>query len=48
MSLFNLKPGPAIGKIKKFVEEAILNGQVANDHDACLELIRQNKDKLLG
>lgn len=48
MELFNLEPGPYIGKIKKFVEEAILSGQVPNDHDACLELILSHKQELLG
>ena len=48
MQLFNLKPGPKVGKIKKFILEAILNGVVPNDHDACLELIMQHKDELLA
>jgi len=48
MQLFNLKPGPKVGKIKKFILEAILNGEVPNDHDACLELIMQHKDELLA
>lgn len=47
MELFDLEPGPAVGKIKKFLEEAILNGQVANDHDACLELIKEHKSELI-
>lgn len=47
MELFNLDPGPKVGQIKKFVEEAILNGDVPNDHDACMELIIKNKIKLL-
>lgn len=48
MQLFNLKPGPKVGKIKKFILEAILNGEVPNGHDACLELIMQHKDELLA
>lgn len=47
MELFKLEPGPKVGQIKKFVEEAILNGDVANDHDACLDLIKNNKAILL-
>ena len=47
MKLFNLEPGPKVGTIKKFVEEAILNGDVPNEHDACLELIRKNEQRLL-
>jgi putative nucleotidyltransferase with HDIG domain len=47
MELFHLEPGPKVGQIKKFVEEAILNGEVPNDHDACLELIKKNEKNLL-
>ncbi|MEJ2545029.1 MAG: HD domain-containing protein [Calditrichaceae bacterium] len=47
MELFNLEPGPKVGQIKKFVEEAILNGDVPNEHDACLELIQKNAENLL-
>ncbi len=47
MELFNLEPGPKVGQIKKFIEEAILNGDVPNDHNACLELIKKNEKILL-
>lgn len=47
MEMFNLEPGPKVGKIKKFVEEAILNGDVPNEHDACIELIKINKSSFL-
>jgi len=48
MQIFNVPPGPLIGKIKKFVEEAILDGRVPNEHDACLDLILQNKDAFIA
>ncbi|MBN2424513.1 MAG: HD domain-containing protein [Calditrichaceae bacterium] len=47
MKLFNLKEGPLIGKIKKYLEEAILNGNVPNDHDACISLLQEQKEQLL-
>jgi len=47
MEIFNCKPGPLIGRVKKFVQEAILEGDVPNDHDACVELIIQNKERFL-
>lgn len=47
MQIFQLEPGPRVGRIKKFIEEAILNGDIPNDHDACLQLVLQNKDMLL-
>lgn len=47
MQLFELKPGPQVGKIKKFIEEAILEGDVPNEHDACLEYIKQHINEIL-
>ena len=43
MEKFSIEPGPQIGKIKKFIEEAILNGDVPNEHDACLNLIIEHR-----
>ncbi|PIR76421.1 MAG: tRNA nucleotidyltransferase [Candidatus Magasanikbacteria bacterium CG10_big_fil_rev_8_21_14_0_10_42_10] len=34
MELCGLKPGPTVGKMKKELERAILDGDVENDHDA--------------
>jgi len=48
MRLFNLRPGPKVGNVKKFIEEAILNGMVANEHQACLDYILKHKGELLG
>ncbi len=48
MQRFGLKPGPQVGKIKKFILEAILNGDVPNEHDACLDYILKHKDELLS
>jgi len=45
MEIFNTGPGPLIGKIKNFVLEEILEGNVANDHEACLKLVLDNKKK---
>lgn len=47
MTLFDLKPGPEIGKIKHFIEEAILEGSIANDHDEAKDYIIKNKQKLI-
>ena len=47
MTVFLLQPGPMVGKIKKFIEEAILEGTIPNDHDAALNLIIENKLNLL-
>jgi len=48
MELFNLRPGPVVGKIKKFVEEAILDGLVPNEHEACREYILEHRQQLLS
>jgi len=39
MTLFNLSPGPEVGRIKKVVEEAILSGKIPNEHEAALAYI---------
>ena len=44
--MFNTKPGPFIGKVKKFLLESILEGNVANDHDMCLDYLERNRDQL--
>ena len=47
MQMFNLEPGPQIGKIKHHIEEAILEGEIENDHDAAKQYILKNKEKLI-
>jgi putative nucleotidyltransferase with HDIG domain len=46
MALFNLTPGPQIGMIKKFIEEAILSGNIPNEHDAALAFLLGEKTNL--
>ena len=45
MTLFNLEPGPKVGEIKKMIEEAILAGDLPNEHDAAIEFIKSIKQK---
>ena len=42
-----LKPGPTVGKIKKALEEAILDGKVANDYEAVKKYFAKIKDEYL-
>ena len=44
MQKFDLKPGPEVGKIKKFIEEAILEGTIPNEHDAAFDYLLKNKE----
>jgi poly(A) polymerase len=46
MQKFHLKPGPEIGKIKKFIEEAILEGTIPNEHDAALDFLLSNREQI--
>ena len=42
-----LKPGPTVGKIKKALEEAILDGVVANEYEAVKKHFEKIKDEYL-
>ncbi len=46
MAEFNIKPGKVIGRAKKFLEEAILDGIVPNEHDACLAYLKENWERI--
>jgi poly(A) polymerase len=43
MNHFGLEPGPKIGRIKKFIEEAILDGKIPNDHDHAFQFLMQHR-----
>ncbi|MEA2077638.1 MAG: CCA tRNA nucleotidyltransferase [Candidatus Marinimicrobia bacterium] len=47
MKMFDLEPGPQVGKIKHFIEEAILEGEIENTHAAATEFVEKNKEKLI-
>ena len=47
MELCGLQPGPLVGKIKKAIEEAILDGIIENEYDQAREYLLANKDKWL-
>lgn len=48
MALTGLKPGPLVGKLKKAIEEAILEGVIPNEHDAARDYLLQIKDRYLS
>ena len=47
MKVLNLEAGQKIGEVKKYIEEAILNGEIDNTYDAALEFLLKNKKKFL-
>lgn len=47
MRVCGLAPGPLVGKLKKIIEEAVLDGKIPNEHDSALEYLLQIKDEVL-
>lgn len=47
MEICGLKPGPTVGRIKKVLEEAILDGKVPNEYEPVKKYFLQIKDEFL-
>ncbi|WP_299063164.1 HD domain-containing protein [uncultured Polaribacter sp.] len=46
MNVFNLKPCREIGQIKEAIKEAILDGNIPNEHQACFNFMIEKGEKL--
>lgn len=48
MKTCNIKPGPLVGRLKRMIEEAILDGTIPNEHQAAYQYLLKMKDKVLA
>ena len=45
MQIFDLAPGKEVGKIKRIVEDAIINGEIKNDYSSAISFLDQIKQQ---
>ncbi|HMD14351.1 MAG TPA: tRNA nucleotidyltransferase, partial [Bacteroidota bacterium] len=48
MEVCGIQPSPVVGVLKSKIEEAILEGQIPNEHDAALAYLLSIKDEILN
>lgn len=45
MEFFNIEPGPKVGEIKKIIVEAVLSGEISNEKEPAVELLKKIKNE---
>lgn len=45
MDVLNVKPGPIVGEVKEKIKNAILDGEISNEHDEAFQYLLRIKDK---
>ena len=48
MEICDIREGKTVGRIKKAIEEAILDGKIDNDHEKALDYLYQIKDDYIS
>jgi len=48
MEALEIEPGPVIGDIKEAIKEAILEGEIPNEHDAAFDYMMKIKDQYIS
>lgn len=47
MDVLNVKPGPIVGEVKDKIKDAILDGEISNNHDEAFKYLLQIKNEIL-
>ncbi len=47
MKALNIPPGPLVGKIKQAIVDAILDGKIPNERQACFDYMNEVKDRII-
>ncbi len=48
MKILDIAPGPVVGNIKQEIKDAVLDGEIPNEEEACFNYLIQIKDKYLN